>query len=87
MAKCEFMDECSFFTHEVGYSPELMEEMKERFCYGDWASCVPLEAGATLPVGTVPRDLLPTDHERLRKLSEFAEKGILPDPAETTPHI
>jgi hypothetical protein len=81
MAICEFMDECSFFSEEVGYSPELWEEMKLVYCHGNWSSCARLEAAALLPVGTVPKDLMPSEHDRVRILAKAGEEGLLPPAA------
>lgn len=88
MAKCEFLEECSFFSHEVGYSPTLYEEMKARFCFADWQSCARLEAAEKLPPGTVPKDLIPTDHARVQRLVELVAAGQYPDHStETTPRL
>ena len=87
MATCRYTEECSFFTDEVGYSPELWHEMKSIYCYGDWSLCARLEAAALLPEGTVPQDLMPSEHDRVKDLVREAEEGHIPPAAPGTKHL
>jgi len=64
---CTYCESCSFFTSDIGYSPELNHTMRQRFCYGDNAGCARMIA--FLAIGdNVPVDLLPSDIDRLAEL-------------------
>jgi len=70
MTRCALADDCPFFNAEVGFSPDLNEAMRERFCLGDSAGCARLSAVAYMPREEIPADLLPTDAERLQRIVE-----------------
>ncbi len=71
MAKCVWADICIFFNEEVGFSPEMNQTMRERFCLGDSSGCARLEALDILPLPVIPEDLIPTENDRLKAI--FAE--------------
>lgn len=70
MNRCALADDCPFFNTDVGFSPDLNEAMRERFCLGDSSGCARLAALAFLPREQVPADLLPTDNDRLQRVIE-----------------
>lgn len=70
MSRCQWTEVCVFFTDDVGYSPEMQEQMREVYCLGDSSDCARLAAIADLPLEEIPDDLIPTDHERLAVLVE-----------------
>lgn len=66
MPRCAHTETCPFFTAEVGFSPELHDAMKARYCLGDNSDCARLKASEILGgVTLVPTDMLPSDTERL----------------------
>lgn len=76
MTRCVWTEACSFFTDEVGYSIELQGQMRATYCMGDNTHCARLAAIEYLPLNKIPEDLIPTDHERLRQLTEEYERDI-----------
>lgn len=76
MARCEWAERCPFFNDEVGYSIELQEGMRARYCLGDNSDCARLHSLGLLPLTRVPDDLIPTDHERLAELVRAFEREI-----------
>lgn len=70
MTRCALADDCPFFTTEVGFSPDLNEAMRQKFCLGDSSGCARLSALAYMSREEVPADLLPTDIERLQLILE-----------------
>lgn len=70
MSLCELTETCVFFNDDVGYSPELQEQMRTTYCRGDNSDCARLRALDDMPRSAVPDDLIPTDHERLAELVE-----------------
>lgn len=67
MARCMHTEICSFFTAEVGYSPELNHAMKERYCLDDNSDCARLLAMDVIGMENVPDEMLPGDHEMLEQ--------------------
>lgn len=76
MSVCVYLDTCPFFKDGPGYSPELHESMKQRYCLGDSSDCARLLVMECVPRPDIPEDLLPTDIDRLRLICE--EAGIEP---------
>lgn len=74
---CEFIEMCSFFSHEVGYSPELWKEMQAIYCFGDASRCARLEAMSVVPAWAIPADLMPSEHDRIRQLGADVAAGRL----------
>jgi hypothetical protein len=71
MPRCEHTEICPFFTAEVGFSPELHDAMKSRYCLGDNSTCARLLACEQLGgVEFVPTDMLPSDDKRLAGLKK-----------------
>lgn len=69
MPTCPRTETCAFFTSDVGYSPELNDAMKRRFCLENNAACARLAALEILGEGNVPADMLPTDDETLARIA------------------
>ena len=70
MPECQYMPVCPFFCVEVGYSPQLLQSMKQQYCFGDKTHCARLLAIDIVAIDDVPDDLLPSDIERLDGLYE-----------------
>lgn len=70
MSRCKWTEACSFFTDEVGYSIDLQMTMRLDYCLTDNTECARLLALDVLPLEEIPRDLLPTEHERLARLGD-----------------
>ena len=68
MARCRYTETCPFFTAGVGYSPGLFEAMRDRYCLGDSDDCARLLAITVVGRENVPAEMLPTDHETLKRL-------------------
>jgi hypothetical protein len=68
MAKCEYTTECVFFTDEVGYSPELWDEMRAAYCLVGDRTCALLRVLACMVREDIPDDLIPTDAARADEL-------------------
>jgi hypothetical protein len=66
--KCTYIEACPFFAEEIGYSLQLNETMRARYCLGDSEACARYQAIALVGREAVPADLLPTEHERLAEL-------------------
>jgi len=67
--RCINTDKCPFFTACTGFSPELHDAMKQRYCLGDNSNCARMLAGEMLGgLEFVPVDLLPSDDARLAQL-------------------
>lgn len=75
MAECIRTETCIFFTDEVGYSPELWDEMRAAFCLVGDKSCARFRLLAYMTAEEVPRDLIPTDAERADALIAECEAG------------
>lgn len=69
MPICPRTETCAFFTSEVGYSPELNDAMKRRFCLRDSSACARLAALDILGEGRVPAEMLPTDDDTLAQIA------------------
>ena len=65
MHACTNTETCPFFNDGVGYSPQLNDAMKKRFCLCNNPECARRKAIEALGRDGVPLDLLPTDYERL----------------------
>lgn len=72
MNACVYLEACPFFNDGPGYSPQLHESMKQRYCLGDSSDCARLLAMECVSRAEVPRDLLPTDLDRLRRICREA---------------
>lgn len=68
MQMCANHTTCPFFNSDVGYSPELNDAMKERFCRANNARCARKIAIKAIGRDAVPADMLPTDFDRLSAL-------------------
>ena len=64
MATCKYTSACVFFTDEVGYSPELWDEMRAAYCLVGNEACARLRVLACVAPVDIPDDLIPTDTER-----------------------
>jgi hypothetical protein len=70
MPRCEHTDTCTFFVVEVGYSPELNEAMKKRYCLEDNTECARRLAMDLVGRSNVPDEMLPTDVDLLEELKK-----------------
>lgn len=69
MAGCEYIDVCDFFNDESGYSPEMMDTMKQLYCFSNNAGCARLLAlNVCCCAEAVPADLIPSDTSRLEQM-------------------
>jgi hypothetical protein len=64
MAECIRTNTCIFFTDEVGYSPELWNDMRAAYCLVGDESCARFRLLAYMTAEEIPRDLIPTDTDR-----------------------
>ena len=64
MPSCANTPECPFFN-DGGYSPQLNDAMKKRYCLANNPECARRRAIETIGREAVPNDLLPTDDARL----------------------
>jgi hypothetical protein len=71
MPICPHTETCAFFNTDVGYSPELNDVMKNRFCLQNNESCARRAALSLLGEGNVPAEMLPTDDHVLDDLGRF----------------
>lgn len=63
---CAHSGSCPLLTGQMGFSAELVEIMRIRYCEGDWSSCARfMFMGVD---GDVPADLFPTETERVAEL-------------------
>jgi len=72
MAECIRTKACIFFTDEVGYSPQLWEEMKAAYCLVGNADCARFRLLPYMRPEEIPHDLIPSDSERADEMiAEF----------------
>lgn len=74
MNVCEHIEVCLFFNDEVGYSPDMAEAMKRRYCLGDPTDCARLQAAALVGRDNVPADMIPTDTDALERVRADASR-------------
>ena len=68
MVRCKLTDDCPFFTDVVGYSPELNDAMKQRYCLVDNPECARRRAIDSVGRENVPVEMLPSDLDLLEQL-------------------
>lgn len=61
MPRCTYSDDCAFFHTSIGFSSELYEQLRSRYCLGDEADCWRRKARIQLGAHRVPVDMMPTD--------------------------
>ena len=65
---CELADSCAFFDAGGGYSPELNNAMRTRFCASDCEQCARYLAIHVVGRENVPKHMLPTEYDLVGRL-------------------
>ncbi len=68
MAQCECLEKCPFFLDQMENMPALAQQLKQRFCMADWASCARHLVFEALGPGRAPATLFPVDVARAREV-------------------
>lgn len=68
MRTCEYTHTCPFFAADVGYSPDLNDTMRAKYCLGEKEKCARYLAAQAIGSDKVPGDMLPTDELRLQEV-------------------
>lgn len=79
MVVCIYSEGCPFFTEVPGYSPQLHDEMKRRFCLGDSSDCARRLAKQYMSREEIPDDLMPTELARAQDLVRDLARSAEPD--------
>jgi hypothetical protein len=71
---CELTACCQFFKDNMKNMPKTEKYIKERICFGDYASCNRFRIYKEFGGEKIPFDLDPTDTEEVKKLIQCLRK-------------
>jgi hypothetical protein len=74
MADCECLPGCPFFNDKMAEKPATASIMKKKYCLGDNSGCARYMIFKGIGKEYVPSDLFPSQHERIQKIMETANK-------------
>ena len=65
---CQYSTQCPLFSGDSDIAPPLEKVLRERYCNVGNVGCARYQVREALGQKKVPRDLLPTDHNRAEQL-------------------
>ena len=68
MGDCEFLDGCMFFNDQMENMPAVSDLLKEQYCRKDFSACARFQVAKALGRGNTPKDLFPTQGDRVQPL-------------------
>lgn len=71
---CELAEYCQFFNDKMQNMPKTAAFIKERLCFGDYASCNRFRIYKKFGKENIPLDLGPDDIEEVKKVIDCLQK-------------
>ena len=76
MADCERLKGCPFFRNQMAFLPKAADEMKQRYCHGDFSGCA---RHMLISRGIIPaKDLFPNEEDKALRILARENKLAIP---------
>ena len=64
MATCEYRTSCGFFNKMVAGMPNTIDDLRDKYCNGDFSKCARFMISKTRGIDNVPDNLSPNSFDR-----------------------